>query len=225
VGTLTFSSGSGSGSGLALARNATPNAPFNADVALTLNVIDSDAVAFAGNPASVGAATAGNGIPFNNGNAMRFGRLRLFNASGSQLIAMPISIQAQYWNGTAFVTNTADSCTTLAAANVALGNYQRNLNAGETTVSVGGVFNAGVGTLRLSAPGTANNGSVDVSVNLTAGTAGTSCTGGMPATTGSSLSHLQGAWCGASYNRDPTARATFGVYRNSDQLIYQRENF
>ena len=129
---------------------------------------------------------------------------------------MPIPMRAQHWNGTAFVTNTVDNCTAIGSGNLALGNYQRNLNAGETTPTVGAAFNAGVGSLRLSAPGAANNGSVDVSVNLRAV---------HPACLGEHCTYLQGAWCGASYDRDPTARATFGVYRNSDQMIYQRENF
>lgn len=220
TGTLTFSSGTG----IALSRT-TPAAPYDADLSLELNVIDADAIAYATNPARFAAATAGNGIAFSDGKQMRFGRLRLQNAHGSQLIAMPVPIAVQYWNGTAFVTNTEDSCTTIAAANIALGNYQRNLNAGETTLTVGGAFNAGIGTLRLSAPGSANNGSLDLSVNLTGGTAGASCTAGMPASTASGLSYLQGAWCGVPYTRDPTARATFGVYRNSNQVIYQRENY
>ena len=155
----------------------------------------------------------------------RFGRLRLQNANGSQLISMPIPMQTQYWNGSGFITNTVDNCTTIAIGNIALGNYQGNLNSGETTVTVGGMFNTGVGTLRLSAPGAANNGSVDVSVNLTGGTAGASCTAAMPASTGADLAYLQGAWCGATYVNDPTARATFGVFKNTDRLIYQRENF
>ncbi|MGZ5153702.1 MAG: DUF6701 domain-containing protein, partial [Burkholderiales bacterium] len=150
--------------------------------------------------------------------------LRLSNASGSQLISMPIRMETQYSNGTGFVT-AADTCTSISTANIALGNYQKNLNAGETAVTSIGAFSGGVAWLRLSAPGAANNGSVDVSVNLTGTAAGSSCTAGMPASTGSGLSHLQGAWCGAPYSRDPTARATFGVNTNSDRMIYQRENF
>ncbi len=220
TGTLTFSSGTG-----IFFTRTTPAAPFDAELSLALNVIDADGVAYASNPARFGAATAGNGIGFNNGKATRFGRLRLFNANGSQLIAMPVAMQTQYWNGSGFVTNTLDSCTTLALNNVALGNYQRNLNSGETTVTIGGAFNSGVGTLRLSAPGAANNGSVDVSVNLTAATAGASCTAGMPASTGAGKGYLQGAWCGTAYTSDPTARATFGTYRGADQFIYQREDY
>ena len=161
---------------------------------------------------------------FSGTKQMRFGRLRVSNANGSQLIAMPVRLETQYWNGTAFVT-AADGCTTIATTNIALGNYQRNLNSGETAVTSVSAFSGGVALLRLSPPGAANNGSVDVSVNLTGGAAGASCTAGMPASTGSGLSHLQSAWCGAAHTRDPTARATFGVYRNTDQMIYQRENF
>jgi MSHA biogenesis protein MshQ len=202
--------------------NATPVGEFNANISLTISVRDDSE---ADGQILTTTATPFNAIPFDSGNLFRYGRLRMQNVSGSQLIAAPIRLEAQYWSNTAFITNTADHCTTIVAGNVALGNYQRNLNAGETTVSGGGAFNAGVGSLRLSAPGAANNGSVDVSINLTGGAAGNSCTAGMPASTGSSLSHLQGAWCGAPYSRDPTARATFGVNTNTDRMIYQRENF
>jgi hypothetical protein len=221
VGTLTFSSGTG----LLFTRTTPPvPAPYNADISLAINVIDADGVIYASNPASFGAATAGNGIAFSSGKPMRFGRLRLSNASGSQLISMPIRMETQYWNGAAFVTS-ADTCTSISTANVALGNYQKNLNSGETTVASVGAFSGGLAWLRLSAPGAANNGSVDVSVNLTGAGAGNSCTASMAASTGSGLSHLQGAWCGAPYGRDPTARATFGVNTNTNQMIYQRENF
>ncbi|MGZ5726505.1 MAG: DUF6701 domain-containing protein [Burkholderiales bacterium] len=225
VGTLTF----GSGGGLAFNRStSTPNAPFNADIALTLNVIDADGVSFGGNPASFGTATAGNGIAFSSGKSFRYGRLRMQNSNGSQLIAMPIPMQTQYWNGSAFVTNTLDNCTTIAASNVAIGNAQQGLTAAMVSPpTVGGAFAAGIGSLRLPAPGGANRGSVDVSINLTAGAAGTSCTAGMPASTGSNLTHLQGLWCTlpGTYTKDPTARATFGTYRNTDKFIYQRENY
>ncbi|HYC49029.1 MAG TPA: DUF6701 domain-containing protein [Burkholderiales bacterium] len=156
---------------------------------------------------------------------LRFGRLRLENAHGSELIAMVLRVRAQHWDGTTFVTNAADSCTPLNAASIALGNYRRNLGAGETTVSTSGVLANGEGTLRLTAPGSANAGSVDVSVNLTTVAAGASCTAGMPGTAPTGFSYLLGAWCGAAYDRDPTARATFGVYRNSARVIFRRENF
>ena len=228
VGTLTF----GAGTGLTFTRSTTtPSAPFNADIALAVNVIDADGVASAGNPAAFGSATAGGGIAFSGGSggkSMRYGRLRLQNASGSQLISMPIPISAQYWNGSGFITNTLDNCTVIAAGNIAIGNPQNGLTAAMVSPPVvGGAFSAGIGSLRLPAPGAGGRGSVDVSVNLTTGTAGASCTTSpaMPPSTGSGLTWLQGAWCGGAYVKDPTARATFGVFRNTDRFIYQRENY
>jgi MSHA biogenesis protein MshQ len=224
-GTLTFNSSTG----LAFTRSTTtPNAPFNADIALALNVIDTDSVVFAGNPAGFGTVTSGGGISFSSGKPMRFGRLAIRNANGSQLVPLPVPMETQYWNGSAFITNVADSCTTVTAANIGLGNYTGNLGAGETTPTVaGGAFSNGRKTLLMSAPGAANNGSVDIVVNLGTTTTIDSCLtwGTTPTPTGANLSHLRGQWCGATYTKDPTARATFGVFKGAEEVIFQRENF
>jgi len=42
------------------------------------------------------------------------------------------------------------------------------------------------------------------------------------------LSYLQSLWAsppGTSYQNDPTARATFGVYKGANEFIYLRENY
>ncbi|MGS0758660.1 DUF6701 domain-containing protein [Roseateles sp. GG27B] len=44
------------------------------------------------------------------------------------------------------------------------------------------------------------------------------------ATAGANLGYLRGNWC-SSASADPSARATFGLYRGSDALVYQRENY
>lgn len=228
VGTFTFSGGSGFG----FART-TPSAPFDADIALRLNVIDTDNVAFAGNPASFGAASAGGGILFSDGIAatttdklQRYGRLRIGGASGSQALPLRLPVEAQYWTGTAFVTNTLDSCTTLVAGNVGLGNYSGSLNAGETTPTiVSSPLQAGRSAIRLSAPGAANPGSVDVALNLGSGAAADACAAFAPAATAGNKTHLRGAWCNppGTYTKDPSAKARFGVTRGADQSIYRRE--
>ncbi len=119
TGTLTFSIGTG----LSFQR-ATLTAPFDAEISLSMNVIDADGIAFPGNPAAFGAATAGNGIAFSSGKEMRFGRLNLQNAYGSELLDLPINLMAEYYAdldgagpGTdlGFVTNTADICTTVTS--------------------------------------------------------------------------------------------------------------
>ncbi len=140
-----------------------------------------------------------------------------------------MQLQTQYWGstgtGNSFIANTADSCTALAAANIALGNYQKNLNACETSITVGG-FVGGRSTVQLSAPGAGNNGSVDLTTNLGAGGSGTTCVAGAATpVTGANRAFLQGNWSGGAYNQNPTARAAFGVSRGGEEMIYNRENF
>jgi len=236
VGTLTFNHGAG-----LLFTRTTPVAPFNADISLAVNVIDADNVAYesppgtSANPASFGAATAGNGIAFTAGNskAMRFGRLWLGNALGSELLALPIPIQTQYWNGTDFVTNTLDNnCTTINAWNIKLSNYQGGItssNMPQANVSISGNFSAGVGNLKLTKPTSSANGSVDLCVDLdwSAGVGDTTCQGTAPY---KAASFLQGAWAGTTYTYDPKSRASFGFYSQGTSTqkspnVYQRENF
>lgn len=231
VGTLTFSGGT---TGAVFPRG-TAAAPFNADIGLSFTLSDQDGVPVgridgvaATNPVQFGTtATAGNGIQFVGGaKAMRFGRLRLQSANGSERLPLQMRVEAQYWNGSGFILNGNDSCTTLASSNVALGNYRGNLASGETTVTIAPlILSGGVSAIRFTAPGTGDNGSVDISLNLTGGTTGASCIAGMAASTGANLAWLQGAWCGAVHHDDPSARATFGIYGASDRIIYLRENY
>jgi MSHA biogenesis protein MshQ len=235
AGTLTFRSPSffNATTGFFFTRT-TPVAPFDADISLAINVIDADTISYASNPARFGQATAGNGIAFSSGKPMRFGRLVIRNANGSQLLPLPVQMEAQYWSGAptnAFITNTLDNCTTIASANDAMGTYTGNLSGSptcETAISGGGALNMGRRTLLLAAPGSGNTGSVNLTVNLGAAASGSTCTtqGGAPgsATTANSA-YLQGNWTGVNYDQNPTARATFGVSRGAEEVIFVRENF
>ncbi len=218
--------------------SATPQAPFNSNLSLTLSVSDASEAG-----ASQGTITTttplvfnggGAGIAFDSGNAFRYGRLVIRNANGSQLVPLPVQVEAQYWSGAptnAFITNTQDSCTSIASANDAMSNYTSNLSGSptcETAISGGGALSAGRRTLQLAAPGSGNNGSVDLTVNLGASASGTTCTtvGGAPvAATTANLPHLQGNWTGGAYNVNPSARATFGVFKGAEEVIFIRENF
>lgn len=229
TGTLTF----GSGTGLFFTRT-TPVAPFDADISLAINVIDADGVTPASNPITFGTATPGSGIAFSSGKSLRFGRLTVRNVNGSQLLSLQVPVEAQYWSGApinGFLTNTLDGCTTIASANDAMGNYIGNLSGSpicETAVTSGGALSAGRGVLVLAAPGTGNSGSVDLTVNLGAAASGSTCTtqGGAPGSaTTANLPHLQGNWSGGAYDQNPMARATFGISRGSEEVVFVRENF
>ena len=166
---------------------------------------------------------------------MRFGRLAIRNANGSQLVPLRVQVEAQYWSGAptnAFITNTQDSCTSIAAANEAMGNYTANLSGSptcETAVGGGGTLSSGRRTLQMAAPGSGNNGSVDLTVNLGAAASGSTCT-------------AQGRGAGRRDDRQPPASPrqldrrrlrrqipppgpAFGVFRGAEEIVFVRENF
>lgn len=146
------------------------------------------------------------------GVSLRFGRLRIANAVGSELLNLPVPLTAQYWNGAGFVTNTLDSCTSLTAPTLSFftQNTNNQLASGETTATYNNPFIAGVGGLSLSAPGNGNFGYLDVTVTAPA--------------------WLQYNWDGVDQSSDsnlfddnPRARAAFGKRRGSDKVIIRRE--
>lgn len=147
----------------------------------------------------------------------RYGRLMLANTYGSELLNLPVPLSAQYWNSTAFVTNTADSCTSLTASNIKLTSPPSGVSA-----VVGGTFSSGIGSLALTKPTTPAAATVDLCLDLAADpVGGTVCAG-----TSANKSYLQGLWApGTAYNNDPTARATFGIYKGKSVFIYQRESY
>jgi MSHA biogenesis protein MshQ len=142
-------------------------------------------------------------------------------------------VEAQYWGYTnpptntvlGFITNTADSCTVIANNNVAMSGFTSRLAACETAVSGAGTLSSGRKTLLLPAPGSANDGSVLLTVNLGSASSGTTClavNGSTVSATGASRGYLQGKWTGLNYDQNPSARATFGVFKGADEVIYLR---
>jgi len=160
---------------------------------------------------------------------MRFGRLWLGNAFGSDLADLAVPYQAQYWNGSAFVINTTDSCscTPPSSCNATLGNKQGGLAAYTGPIAVSAT-SSGVGTITLTKPATSAAGSVGLVVSLGSPATPSNCASPtLPGGTPTSLAYLGGKWCGSNYDRDPTASATFGVYGSSLRKgpIYIREAY
>jgi MSHA biogenesis protein MshQ len=133
---------------------------------------------------------------------LRYGRIKIPSAHGSELLQLPISpVAVQYWNGLSYVTNTLDSTSSFV---VSWTNCQK-LSAVSTwpttcppptSVSPSPVvFANGTSNYILSKPGTGNTGSVDM--------------------TTSTLSYLP----------SNTARAIFGIYKGANAFIYLRENY
>ncbi|NNL66097.1 MAG: LamG domain-containing protein [Myxococcales bacterium] len=203
--TLTFDSGSG----FFFQRGAAPVPPFDADVALSVDVIDLDGAAYAANPARFGQATAGNGIPFDAGKQMRWGRLAFENAHGSEVVPLQVPLRAEYWLGAGyFGTNVADVCTALS-----VGNLQTTPTPGSlvSTPSFGNVpLASGDAGLSLSAPGAGNAGTIDLEQDLSS--------------TGDDLGWLRFDWeQDGGHDENPTGRATFGVFSGDGPVIFHRE--
>ncbi|HET8705079.1 MAG TPA: DUF6701 domain-containing protein, partial [Pseudomonadales bacterium] len=201
---------------LALARGTSPDGVFS-QFNVGMAPSDSDSV----------QATQLDLDSDNNGSAdsvllttseQRYGRVSMDNALASELIPLAIPLRVEYWNDAtkSFVTATDDTCTdsqfslTPAASpqwgNFILSGYQNNLSSGETVPIAFSGFSNGNALLTLSAPGTGNQGAVTVTATVP-------------------------AWLQYDYNtssagdENPSARATFGLFKERDPVIYWREYF
>lgn len=177
-------------------------------------------------------AVGGDGVSSATGTTegvanIRSGRLQLQNAYGSELLALPVPMALQFWNGT-WQKNADDACTAILASEFAwtfpagTASHPNTLAACETAITVAGA--APNYTLILSAPGVGNAGWANLTLNLGAVAVGSRCTavgGAGPAEVPAAMPWLQFNWTGAVGN--PTARVTFGTYKSP--LIYRRENY
>lgn len=232
LGTATGSWANGEADNITLTATAqratTPDGPFAANFGIAPQ--DSDGVRIGSYDINVGGA--GNDHANVANVALRFGRLRLANAIGDQTRPLSLPLSAQYWNssGGTFETNTLDSCTVLPASAVSYGKLRGTLTSADVGLTGTSVsLSNGIGVLKLKAPGSGHRGTADLALSLGGTATDASClqtwTPATAATSGASLSHLRGAWCASTYTKDPSARATFGLYRGADSMVYMRENY
>ena len=221
-----------------------PDGPY-ANTAFGIAPADSDGAAM--NSLDLDADNSGTSERKNLGvtTELRFGRLRMENPVGSEKLALPITMETQYWTGAGFARNAADGCTTVARQHFALGSYTGNLNACETIVTPASVtFSGGLATINLTAPCTGapcvgNDGSVLVTLNLATTPSGNRCDavgGAGPAATSAVFNYLLGRWDdgvdadangNTNYDDNPRSRASFGLYGlpQPNNFIYFRENY
>ena len=211
-------------------RAATPDGPF-ASASFGVAPLDSDGVTIASPDLSVTSPFSTPDRSSVASLALRFGRLRLSSAIGPADRALALPALAQYWDGTSWATNTLDSCTTVAAASVSFGNLSGTLTVADTAVSTPITISAGSGSLRVPAPGGGRSGAYSVALSLGSSATDASCMqpwtpgSGDAASAGANLSYLRGAWCSATYDKDPAARASLGRASGNDKLIFRRENY
>ncbi|GCL62216.1 LamG domain-containing protein [Pseudaquabacterium pictum] len=162
---------------------------------------------------------------------LRSGRLRLGNAFGRATSALQMPVAVDHWSGSAWLLNSADSCTALAASSVVLSNPRGATGAASTATSSAGAvaISSGSGLLTLAAPSPAGSTlSLDIAVNLGSTGADQSCNSLRPASTGAGLPWLraQNGSCAATADRDPAARASFGIFApETRKTIHVRDLF
>ncbi|MFW5451213.1 MAG: DUF6701 domain-containing protein [Methylophagaceae bacterium] len=168
---------------------------------------------------------ASQGLPYTlqpTGEDIRFGRLDIANAHGSELAPLAVAITAEYFNGVDWTDNTADQCTILnLATHLQLANPDTASGVwqvGNTTMTIGGGNTTGTltnnnplllgeATLTFSAPGEDNLGYVDIQSQLT----------------GLFDWLLSDSDNDGVYDNEATGRASFGIFSGSDNIIFKRE--
>ncbi|MEA3547815.1 MAG: DUF6701 domain-containing protein [Thermodesulfobacteriota bacterium] len=218
-GTLTVS-----GDRLTYAKPASSETPFAALVDLDLtatDLTDTDNVCYDSDSDS----TCDGYTISVAGTDLYWGRLYIGNNFGPETEDLSLPLTVQYFDGTDFVPHTADSCSLVT---LSFTSYSGNLSSGETCVQdSGSPGNSGAGcatagpaaeqfleppllgglNLFLKAPGITNNGTVKVTAAEESGAA-----------------WLQYDWDNdGSHDNDPTATATFGIYRGNDRIINWQE--
>jgi hypothetical protein len=221
-------------------RQTTPDGPYDS-LQLGVKLTDPDGPVLGG--LDMDAATGGACAPCTAKTvgapiSVRFGRLRLSGAYGSELLDVRLPVRAEYYAGAgSWSRNVADNCTLLPRASIALGNYLPPPSGTAVSAANMGIAPAdhrpvsdvgitgGLGTIVLSKPSPAATGSFDVVLNLGTGIVSpNSCvTGTFVGGTAASLSFLLGNWCGSNHDRAPSARIKLGSPKAP--YIYLRERY
>jgi len=155
---------------------------------------------------------------------LRFGRLRLDDAFGPEVIDLPVPFFTEYWDGATYVRNADDSCTVISRSDIEYpdgdlvddNNRTVTIGSGDTTGRYADLppAPAGVGFTDsdaghfFTAPGAGNTGSFQVQVDLN-----------------------NRPWLRHDWDQDgdfsdtmlPPANIGFGSFRGHDRVIYWRE--
>lgn len=198
--------------------NARTN-PFGPDLDLDVTaVVDADGVA--ADPSILPLTVEPAAV-----HEIRFGRLVVESAAGSELAPIEQPVRTEYWNADTWQTHTADDCTALTlAGEVQLNNDQGGPVDGTQPIPVGGgntdlttntpdplPLASGAAVMTFAAPGEANTGWVDTTLTL-----------------GADLPWLRHDWDDADgagdgpYDDLPTGRVTFGIHSGNTNWIHFR---
>lgn len=178
--------------------------PFS-ELTVALNVIDADGSLVANPDTNVSNIACASDNSCNAAALLltdiRYGRMQMANGFGPEFDDMPVNLTAEYWDGSRFLSNSADSCSVISAASLNLSNSLTSAVANTAALSAGKTPPDG---LLLLAPD--ETGTVGATYQVPV--------------------WLQYDWNDdGSYTNSPVAEFMFGRYRGNPRQIYWRERF
>jgi len=213
------------------ARSSNPEAELDLDIGLTLtDSLDgrnfSSLDMNAGTSGNCASDSSCNSLDLTGNPKLRWGRMALNSASGSETQALGVPLLTQYYNGSSFITNTDDGCTTIARSKIEFNDGAIN-TAANLTIDIGSGSNnstgsssnvnlssadlvvvSGDGNLSFSAPSDGDRGSFTVDIDLT------------------NLPWLKYDWDldGSHDDSPPGVTGTFGIYGGHSKILFRRES-
>ena len=171
-------------------------APFTSDIEFAVSAItDGDGVS----ATSVSAASP-------TGVELRFGRMNIENSFGPETSDFPQQMKIEYFDGDTFIVSTSDSLSSFDPARIVLSNISLDPALSDVLGSSGTFIGGKAQSILLEATGAGNQGEIGVTYEA--------------------LDWFTYDWdSDGSFDDDPSAVATFGIYRGNDRTIHWREVF
>jgi hypothetical protein len=166
-----------------------------------VNFVDSD---------GIGIKSPNNIIDMTGIN-LRFGRALIENSFGPETANFPQKFSTEYLNASGrYVVNEQDSCTPYNASNMILSSNTLDINSDSVNDVTGKLEKGETRAINLMAPGAGNQGTINIEYDIY------------------SWLKYDWNWNGVdtkSFDENPTAKATFGLFRGNDRIIHQGEVF
>ena len=175
--------------------------PFTSDIDFSTAIVkDDDDVDLI---PSDGVSTTEDASPA--GVEIRFGRLVLKNSFGPETSNLPQQLQIEHFDDTGFVVSADNNCVSYNADNISLTNISLDPALTDELGGTGNFIGGKTQIIQLEAPGVGNRGDIGVSYDT--------------------FDWLKFDWKVDGEYINPSATATFGLFRGNDRIIYTREVF
>lgn len=195
-----------------ISRTSLPNGPFN-NTFISFNPKDYDGVSLL--PNVLDFDTNSDSIldsKIIGSTNFYFGRMKIKNTIGSEILKQVIPLEVQYYNGAGFITNNYDNCTNLKASNFSTNNFTQNLTSDEISLAYPSLFINGKQSVIMNKPSNGDgvyNGSFDLNYNLTT----------------DNKVYLLDNLGNTGYNSQPKGKIILGKKQNKSKVIFIKDNF